>query len=683
MLHLLLLALSLLAAQRTSGASDPAPLGLQEVFTTTDPNDEQRQVVLVPNVAFAGPILRDVPASSPESCAAACRELSDCAFFNYCTHSDGCATHANVSLPCQLLSGTCVLEPPVAARAPDIGTWAGFPVREPPLGYARVPGFSVSPAQGLSGGDFPCAGSQLPSGCAFSRPVDAADVCHSQPTCVAVVVYAQGSPLATTGPQLPGFTRRLGAGMFASGGFDCPGSYKPQIQECVLQDSLEGLARYCQNDSQCQSFVYRPAGVYNTPEGVAIFKHSADPAAIILTPSAVLYLRDHPHNGTTSSVDGTVAYQPTSRGGLPPGAAAGAAVGAALAAAAAGAAAWALRRRRRRRRLLVAAPGGGKVEEGGCGTASEPASSPGHSNPLAGIGTISGQLQMQLRLQPGPPAEAVPAVQAAVEMAAARGSAPQAAGGRTPTTPPLAAPAASGSPAATSRRSSAGPSLADLQQPPAAFTRPLPSPAPKPGASGESAVGLAELAAELAALSSRSSGSRRRPDPGPPPAALSLDGLPPSLRESVVPPTSIAFLRTEGGSLVELGAGASGCVCKAVYRGEVVAAKVVDVGQSAELQNVFVTEALRLQALRHPHVVSFFGCSILGAKGVLLTEAAPEVLLGARTCTRAVDVYSFGVLLWEIITGERPLRGHMRAMHVPEECPQVRVRGWCCQHWRG
>lgn len=153
MLHLLLLALSLLAAQRTSGASDPAPLGLQEVFTTTDPNDEQRQVVLVPNVAFAGPILRDVPASSPESCAAACRELSDCAFFNYCTHSvsrgpgrgfgrcpppphpptaalpacpqDGCATHANVSLPCQLLSGTCVLEPPVAARAPDIGTWAG------------------------------------------------------------------------------------------------------------------------------------------------------------------------------------------------------------------------------------------------------------------------------------------------------------------------------------------------------------------------------------------------------------------------------------------------------------------------------------------------------------------------------------------------------------------------------
>lgn len=33
---------------------------------------------------------------------------------------------------------------------------------------------------------------------------------------------------------------------------------RPQIQECVLQDSLEGLARYCQNDSQCQSFVYRP-----------------------------------------------------------------------------------------------------------------------------------------------------------------------------------------------------------------------------------------------------------------------------------------------------------------------------------------------------------------------------------------------------------------------------------------
>ena len=88
---------------------------------------------------------------------------------------------------------------------------------------------------------------------------------------------------------------------------------------------------------------------------------------------------------------------------------------------------------------------------------------------------------------------------------------------------------------------------------------------------------------------------------------------------------------------------------------------------------------------------------------------APEVLLGAPA-TPAADIYSFGVLLHEvggqlpvgkqavagcrwllacgptsppcrpslcavqIITGERPVRGHLRMPRVPEECSQVRRR---------
>lgn len=32
---------------------------------------------------------------------------------------------------------------------------------------------------------------------------------------------------------------------------------------------------------------------------------------------------------------------------------------------------------------------------------------------------------------------------------------------------------------------------------------------------------------------------------------------------------------------------------------------------------------------------------------------------------------SFGVVVWEIITGERPQRGQLRMPRVPEECPQV------------
>lgn len=47
---------------------------------------------------------------------------------------------------------------------------------------------------------------------------------------------------------------------------------------------------------------------------------------------------------------------------------------------------------------------------------------------------------------------------------------------------------------------------------------------------------------------------------------------------------------------------------------------------------------------------------------------APEILLG-RQCNEKVDVYSFGVIMWEVVSHEQPSRGRMRNLKVPQECP--------------
>eukprot|EP00891_Asterochloris_glomerata_P007944 jgi/Astpho2/7944/Aster-06544 len=62
------------------------------------------------------------------------------------------------------------------------------------------------------------------------------------------------------------------------------------------------------------------------------------------------------------------------------------------------------------------------------------------------------------------------------------------------------------------------------------------------------------------------------------------------------------------------------------------------------------------------------GTGLSNEHGCTFAYAAPEVLLNQRV-TVAADIYSYGVLLWEICTGEIPIRGQLRPLKVPEEAP--------------
>ncbi|KAL0049131.1 hypothetical protein WJX82_007250 [Trebouxia sp. C0006] len=65
-------------------------------------------------------------------------------------------------------------------------------------------------------------------------------------------------------------------------------------------------------------------------------------------------------------------------------------------------------------------------------------------------------------------------------------------------------------------------------------------------------------------------------------------------------------------------------------------------------------------------------CSLSAPMLYTWCYAAPEQIKGSRGgCTVKVDMFSFGVVLWEIATQDMPRRGFLRPTKVPEECPQI------------
>ena len=66
---------------------------------------------------------------------------------------------------------------------------------------------------------------------------------------------------------------------------------------------------------------------------------------------------------------------------------------------------------------------------------------------------------------------------------------------------------------------------------------------------------------------------------------------------------------------------------------------------------------------------------LAGAVGTL-AWSSPEQLLGQR-CSFPADVWSLGIILWEIATGEAPRRGQRRELTAEEAPPEGAGR---CRH---
>ncbi|KAL4445436.1 hypothetical protein ABPG77_011261 [Micractinium sp. CCAP 211/92] len=476
------------------------------------------------------------------------------------------------------------------------------------------------------------------------------------------VAFSGGAALAVAAPDVEGFTSMLGSGLWGQPGFDCPGTLKPELQECVLSGPLPELAANCLQDTDCSAFVFKPAGLYMSPSDVAYFRHpeGANISRLVRTPTGVLYIR----NSVGSSSQ------------LPAGAIAGIACGVAAVAVAAAAAGWVLVRRRRRlrgavepcvKKELYAEFGqrtgscAGGSDSPTCGSSGgSPPSLPGHTTSSfaatqAGLSSrdTTGRLSFAESGTSGhsPPATAFATHGAATPGGASASAAqPGTASGQLPWLPapqpgpqvPLSAQSqytqakhVALSPFAIASR------RASLQSPPSEWL--LPQLAEAPGSPEVPALPASEPDRELLEvirqraeravathLGSACTGSTpgattasrgaAEPSGTSSPTDVTAFNLPPSLRGLVVPPDAFEYERLPSGELVVLGEGASGRVLRARFNGEVVAAKEFPLERGIEVQESFRTEATRLQQLRHPHIVSLYAVSLLGGRGVLLME---------------------------------------------------------------
>lgn len=90
--------------------------------------------------------------------------------------------------------------------------------------------------------------------------------------------------------------------------------------------------------------------------------------------------------------------------------------------------------------------------------------------------------------------------------------------------------------------------------------------------------------------------------------------------------------------------------------------------------NVLLSEDFELAKICDVGLAHIMGDTSLSSSShyvqTTFTYAAPELLMNER-CDERADIFSFGVVVWELITQKHARRGQLREFKVPEECPQA------------
>jgi hypothetical protein len=674
-------------------AGDPQP-GAADDVRTLEVDVLQRKCIVSFNSYFnaAARGARELraaggnPRATAEDCCTACHAAPGCNAWQWCPLEAGCALAAGAAgaaaapalyaehYGCQLLA-IAAFSPyrddfdSFRFHGPDVPFVAGAPLN---VTVPQIDGFAVDVGADLDGQfDYACAGG-------------------------AAVAVANASAAAP--PAL-----------------------------CAVEGSASDVAAACVADARCAAFVYWPRGLgFDGAPAVGVLKGAgAAPSAVQLNPTAVAYFRAS-GAGAGAAAGGD--------GGGGPSTAVVASVAAALAAVLLAAAATVAVYARRYRRMLRAAPAGpagtgGKGATGaldrcesgetGAGSGSGPPSpppgggAPADAPPRAAF-TAPDIVVLPLAAPPAPGSSGTAAelMAAFSEMYARR---PPADGAR------LAGLLEEGAEAEARR-------VADERAREAALLEAA-SAAPR-AADGDVGPGAAPLSAawllrpEEVALARRADGTLWQLGVGafgtvykgrlrgaadvavkvlhrPEEAARREDlvreaGLLRGLRDRHVVaflgavldgPAGAALLVTE---LMELGdlwraAPARGPSGARVFawraRGRRVAADVARglaylharrvVHLDLKSANILLTRAgvAKIADVGMARVLQASCLSAAAAGAGTFAWSAPEVLAGRR-CTAAVDVYSYGVVLWEICTGEAPVRGAMRTLRAPEDCPE-------------